>query len=312
MREGEFEAGSIPNIVSFAFEKITPPSPLYITRDDFLIISAMSGFGAETVTIAARLLLPYPPLPGQPGPSGKPFKSPILGGPAYISTLVQQLSIALSFTFTQISLQLAEGFLLSVAAVRSQGGTRGECFAEGHIRRGGSVSGTPMLPLFGDYLDVFRPAGWPFGRVSSPVEGPGAINFQTVANPLPGADWVFVVPSNSRMQILSFQAQLATSATAGTRIPRVRIRSGATNPVYLAASQQGIPPSTTVQVSAGQGQVASVVDTTTINLPLPGLTFLDGNGLNGVNTLDVTTLALAAGDQWSSIRIGVQQWVEGI
>lgn len=308
LQPGEFSSISRPNVVTFGFEGIGPPSSLYIQRDDQLAIEAYTALPTnDTVTIIARLLLPVAPTPGQPA-SGADLMAP--APPTQGSTIVQiqaQLIPVQNSGAVKAIVPLAEGYLLSVAASSLSATSRGDTFVRAWITRPPIVSGNPSGAevLFGDYVAQFAPVGWPFGRAVHPTEGPGELTSMSVGNPAAGSDWSLVVPNNNRWRIQSWNAQLVTAAAVANRIVRAQIKNTAGVVVWQAAPSAVIPASQTVQVCASDVSALSVADPGTISLPLPAPTMLLTN-----MSLGVSTTALQAGDQWSSIRVMTETWID--
>lgn len=308
MKPDEFASGSIPNVVSFAFQNIGPPSPLYIQRDDVLVVEGISAI-ADSLNVVARLLLATPPIPGQPDtqlPPGAKITGMVGGTP--IVTIGPTFKIPANNTAALVTIPLAEGYLLSLAVAAVTGSTiRGQTFVRAWIARGPASVTNPNagLLLTADYVVKGQPTTWPGGRVISSVEGPGNLAVETVANPAAGADWSLAITTQQRWRIAALNAQLLTSAAAGNRTVRLQLKDSGAVVFYQSAPSANIPASTTAQVSAGPGQVTSTVDATTINVTLPGTPYL-----TQTMTLAVSTLGLLAGDQWSAIRVATEEWMD--
>src|SRR5260370_7366021 len=65
MQPGEFVGAALPNIVTFGLDRVAPPSPTYIQRDDVLAFWITSSV-VETITFNWRQLLAPFPRGGQP------------------------------------------------------------------------------------------------------------------------------------------------------------------------------------------------------------------------------------------------------
>lgn len=303
---GEFAGVSVPNVVTFGFRGIGPPSPLYISRDDQLFVQAgdFQPLGTQTVTFTARLLLPVAAPLGQPDAGVSVSPAPPVQG-ANIVTIVTQIAATQSGMSAAQAVPLAEGYLLSLTAANSGAAQRGQIFVRAWISRGApayqSLNAATML--LADYCTSTAAVGWPNARVLYPTEGPGNLRSITVANPAAGADWSLLQGVNRRWRVQSWAAQLVTSATAGNRIVRARVLDPGGSIIWQAAAQQTLAPSLTAVVSATTGQVTSTIDTLSLNVPLPGALFLSNQC-----TLSVNTTALSATDQWSAIRVYVEEW----
>lgn len=303
-----FVQAARPNIVTFGFEKISPPSLVYIQRDDVLLIQVGLGTTADNVVLNTRILLPFQPNAGQPDqPQGGVVPTdPRLGG----STIIfgqQILNAGAAPGVTLFTIPLMEGYLLSVSATAASLIQRGQVFVRGWLVRGGTLLNARGvgLPLFADYTTTFHPVGWPYGRNVFETEGPGQLFTATVTNPAAGADWSYVQANNSRGRVQSFAATLTTSATVASRIVRVQVTDSGAAVQWQGVAQANIPASTTAVVAGGPGQFTSTTDPTTQNVPLPGLVMLGAQW-----TIRVSTLNLQAGDQWSLIKFGIEQWLD--
>src|SRR5712691_5868344 len=134
-----FRSNTVPNVTTFQFQNVAPPSSLYIQRDDLLVVEVADFSGPHTVQVQGRVLLaplPQSPQPGTPVDPNAPPSSPrsnviepftgtvatLAGGP--VSTL--------------LTLPLAEGYLLSVTVVETSQSTaqRGLVFVRAWINRG--------------------------------------------------------------------------------------------------------------------------------------------------------------------------------
>src|SRR5215472_12084779 len=134
----EFQSQSQPPFVAFKFQDISPPSTLYVQRDDLLIVQFASFQASETVTINGRLLV---------SPVGSTAS---VNNVIPISQTFPQAGGA--FAINQATITLAEGFLLGLSATCSVASTRGQTFCRVGIQRGGGTTWLTGIPLFADYL----------------------------------------------------------------------------------------------------------------------------------------------------------------
>lgn len=303
-----FISASQPNVVSFGFKGIDPPSPLYLQRDDVLVLE-VQGNVPVTISINGRLLLAPAPRGGQPQPPETAGQAVV---PLDVAAVIQPFQTAFRYTSVvgatqQIIVPMWEGYLLSVSVTDGGSSQRGVTFVRAFIARAPTtpLAPFPVYPLFSDYTTQNHVIGWPGGRTVYSTEGPGQLAISTVGNPAAGADWTLTVPLNFRDRIQSFNAQLVTSATVANRIVRVQNISGLGGIIWQSAAQQAIPASTTAQVSGSSTNVPSITDPTTVNLALPSPDFLRSG-----DKLAVSTVGLQAGDQWSNITVELEQWVD--
>lgn len=313
MRPDEFTSGSTPNIVSFSFDRIAPPSEFYVQRDDVLAIEAVSQLATDAITVTARLLLPYAQAAGQPGhppPSGVPG-GPIVG-PGYIQTIQQTFQLTAARVETFQTIALAEGYLLSLTVLANTAGTLGDTFCRVFVNRGRFVLNqqNPAALLVSGYPSALEPIGWPWGVYTRSADGLGKIFGYQPANPGAGLDFSVATNSVGRTRLQSFTALLTTSAVAGNRIPLFRVTISGF-PAFQVTVQDPTPEvaSTVVRytigpgtsILRGAGAIGTEVD---VSLALPGPLFG-----TGVVTIASTTQGILGGDQWSNLGIVTEEWL---
>jgi hypothetical protein len=301
----KFRSTSLPAIVSFGFDKIGPPSPLYVQRDDLLLIEAASAV-VETVQFNIRMLNAPFPQGGQPDDlvEGKMHGTLPLTGVVEPSSQTINFITATPNNLINQTVPLAEGYLLAVSAVATNSRSRGIVFARAMLIRGsaGFVSQNAFQVLFADYPTNNAPVGWPNGRVLHPSEGPGAIVRASTGNPAAGNDFSFIPADALRWRIQSLKATLTTSATVANRIVHALVTDAGGAVYWNEPAITAQVASTTVQYCFGPGLT-----------PQPTV---DGVAVIGVPSnliiaqrhqiLSATT-ALQAGDQWSAINMGIEQ-----
>lgn len=308
--DGEFASGSVPNVVTFAFDGIDPPTAFYIQRDDVLVLEGFSTIANDILTLTARVLLPIKSLGGQPGSAEPQPTAPAMGG-NNIVTIQRTLLPLTGGLFTATQIPLTEGYLLSVSITGSTATQRGMTFARAFIVRGtplvaNAFPNTTMM-LVADYVTGSAAIGWPAGRTVYPTEGPGNVSSWNVGNPAAGADWSKTIGSGTRWLLRSLNAQLVTSAAVANRVIRSQLLDGGGNLVFQGAPSAVVPASTTVQVTANTNMAISTVDGTTIAVPLPVTPVLSAGF-----RVQVNTLALQAGDQWSNIWLYYEGWLDTV
>jgi hypothetical protein len=310
MRPGEFLAGSIPNTTAFNTTSVGPPSSLYIQRDDVLVVQASSSSASEVVTINGRLLLANMPRGGQPDNAAIDPNIAAAASTSVIVPIAMTIRPGATRTVTTQTFQLAEGYLLSLGSLAAIAITRGQTFVRAFISRGGSALIQPSQLLFADYVTTQIGAAYPNGRVTAPIEGPGFVYLFAGTNPGAGANWSVSVPANARWRVRSIGALLTTSATVINRQVGLHIAVGG-NIVFTGAASVAIPANTPAVVTAVALNPFAPLDTTRIYLPLPPDLYLTGaSGL--VQTISSEATNLQAGDQWSSINLLVEEWLDNI
>jgi len=273
------------NEVLFAQDGVQPPSPLYITRDDRLFISARNSVAGVTLLVRGRLML--------------------ASGEVVIQqwALVPTSDRALSF----IIVEMAEGYLLNLVAFPSVStARRGQCFTQLVLIRGGATNVEATAQLAAGYAVTGSALIWPYGTNSNPTDGGGVMRAILGTDPAAGAEVVETVPTGARWRLLAFVAQIIASAAPATREPRLIIDDGVTS-AFLAAVSNALLANGIVQLSATLGvnpQQFTVSNVTDV-LPLPEMPML----LPGWRIL-TSTINLQAGDNWGAPNLYVEEWIE--
>lgn len=305
----DYKPAGPANDVTFALHAVAPPSPLYIQRDDQLVLEGVTVNANDSIIITVRQLLAAPQYPGASAYNAAQA-APVNPGSYPIVTTQQTMLIPSQNVLAFVTIPLVEGYLLSVSlSLGITGATqRGATFARCWINRGKSQSFQPnaALMLIADYPTSQHSVSWPYGRVLYPTEGPGAMaQLQQVA-PGAGADWTFTLPIFNRLRLQSLAVVFTTAAAVANRIPRLQLRDPAGTLIWQAAPQAVQPASTAVQYSAAGVNAPSVVDATTLNWPLPANTILEGG-----STVGTSTLAIQAADQYGITKLNGELWVSG-
>lgn len=198
-----------------------------------------------------------------------------------------------------------EGFLLScITSLVSGNANRGQCYVRARIQRNTGAPVLPIVRLLAGYLtDDYSPS-FPFGKIESPLEGPGMLRSITGTNPAAGVEILETVPTGAVWQLHAFVATLVTDGTIATRRPRFFIDDG-TNTVYLAAWPGSVALSTTYQLVIAEtglssgNVVAEELQTLWLNVRIPA----------GYR-LQTIVQALQAGDNWGAPQLYVEEWLE--
>lgn len=304
----DFKSTSLPAITRFKWTDVDPPSPLYVLRDDVLLLQAIpgQGVGNDSVTFNYRFLRVPEVQGGQPSDLGKP------GGPrgvvdyGIIDTGVDVINTTANGVVVSKTRTLGEGFLLSLSASGSTAPQRGDMFARAVLIRGGGTFANAAQLLFADYVTTFQAAGWPGGRALNSAEGPGALRALVVGAPGAGADWSMTVPLATRRKVTSFTATFTASAAAANRNINVIVDNGAG---ALVLFQDDVLVTVTanqvVSVNGCQTNVPTGIIATELFVVLPpGLT------LPPQFRVRSSTANIQAGDQWSAITMLVEDLID--
>lgn len=136
------------------------------------------------------------------------------------------------------------------------------------------------------------PRGWRF-RPPSPQVVP-------LERPVAAADWLWKSETGHLLSLGSAHATLTTSATVATRIPRLQVVDSATHVLVSFQVPAIITASKAVEITWARGVGRSDATGTNVLISSPDLIFPPNC------TVRTTTVALSAGDQWSSITLLVE------
>lgn len=303
--DAKFTTGAFSSQVTFGFSNITPPSPLYIQRDDLLAVQVVSFIpgGVEGVTVNLRLLLPTGPRPGQPD-------SPQVVAteePGITNQTIQNTQFVVPLAVGTKLFNLSEGYLLSISAVAAAATQRGQTFVRVWVQRGSSIFNVAQasLPLFSDYVTIVQPAGWPFGRLIHPQEGPGCLVAASVGNPAAGADWVYTQPAFTRARIIGTSATFTAAAAVANRQTQLVIDTGAPPDLVTGIPNQVVVANAVVKVSGTTAPVSASANVPDVSVGLPAETIIGQGSRVRSNTVNIQ-----AADQWSNIRLFLEQWID--
>lgn len=270
-----------------------PPAPAgltsgvlseWVTPDDLLLIQVRNALAGVTLSVGARA---WNPVDG-------------------VKEFNQDITPTSDRSQNTFSVQLYYGWLVS-AAIRATAGSprRGQTLATLSIARPPATAFRPKMILAQDYVTTQYGPLWPGGRQSLGVEGPGMLYSQAVATPGAGADWVQTVPTGARWLLHGIYATLATAIAAGSRQPLLVIDDG-TNKLVAQDTAQTQAASLTQDWSWGPGVITTGVvqgGVHVVGLPFPVPMFA------GWRVRPITG-AIQAADQWSAIRLAVEEWLE--
>lgn len=298
-----FTSAFIPKLVSFAIDGISPPSTLYIERDDVLQLYATTDQTIEQVIFRVRFLPAAADQPGQPGTATASPADQLKAKVQTIKIVEQRFAFPILPGITVKDLNLGEGYLLSVSAVCTSAQDRGRTYAGAQLVR--STPGNPIQvqQLFADYITSQTATTWPGGRMLHPSESTGFSKSFNVVNPAAGADFVMVVPAGLRFQAKSFSATFVASASVATRNISVIVDDGA-NIVWQTDVTAGVTAGQTVAVSGTTTNAAVGIVATTLFVVIPPGLYLPAGWRIRTNTANIQ-----GGDQWSNIWFAIEQWL---
>jgi hypothetical protein len=269
--------------VRFAVQDISPPSTLYIARNDSLIVDwwDRQGLGAE---LNGRIL--------RPDGEVTPFSQ-------------QLVTTGTAGDRNRVRIELTEGFLLSVCAapLTPIEPARGQLFIRAVLWRGTTASGAPVATVMSDYVTADYYPSWPHSALRNSLDGRGRVGGVAVADPAAGSDWSYTLAAGQYWRLEGLRARLVTDATVATRLPQLEILPGG----FLCILTRGTNAHTaslTVDYTAGDWGIRSAATEALQYWPVPSdIRLREGN------VIRVVTANLQAGDQWSLIAIGAEEWI---
>lgn len=286
---GEYAPIAPPNLVTFALQRVGPPSPIYIQRDDVIGITAVSIQNGEVLNVNGRFLR---------------------ASDGVIVPFTYSFSMGNSFNVRQFTFALGEGYLLALNCNTTQAQRRGQTFVSCSLMRGKIVlspSQGLFQILFQDYCHQNTFTGWPGGMIGDALSGVGAPNSYGGSNPGAGADFTVLAPSSSVFyfaSVLYVQATLTTSATVANRLVNLQI-AGLTQQHFGAISAIAASATVTLTWAAGASAYTDALG----NQHMPLTSVVQCSGSPGTAFANSTTTNLQAGDQWSAITVGVIEYV---
>ena len=270
-------------LVSFRRHHVLPPTGLYVTVDDVLVLTALSPIYTLQVNVSVRLLTPD----GQVIPQYYNFANMVASGNAY----------------TRI-MRLAEGYVLS-ATLETPLMPAGAAFVMLSVKRGtGSQDATQGDLLVSGSPGVSWQIGYPQSTPVTPSSVVGMTRSFSVANPAAGADFYIGMQAGTSTMPISVTANFATSAAVGNRIPALVLTDGPGNVLFSGVCVLAQAASLTWTYTWSAQPVTPPTGGTQNQGPLPpGMRIPSGGFIKSV------TAGIQAGDQWSAIQMTITQYV---
>lgn len=285
MQQGEFTPSAPANYVKFNVSDVPPPSQFYLQRDDTIAILAVSDFASLVLTVSGRLYLPS---------TGdiKPFRQDfVMPGTTY--------------TLATFSINLAEGWLLSLSASTVSGVGVSRTFVKAFTARGTITTADQrnvLQAIFADYVRLNQSTGWPPGRIIGPMDSGSRILPNAIGSPAAGADINLSTNALTRCRPISFAFRLVTSAVAGNRNIAFVFGVGG---VPLFGATASVVASTTTNFKLAQGITAGTDVNGNIQIPLP-----QGMLLPAASNISTITTGKDAGDQWTVQQSSIEEWFD--
>ena len=260
------------------------PNGLYVTGEDYLLVTSINSVASVVVTVGGRTLLPT----GRP----QPFQD-------------RHVAAADRTAATSV-IRLGEGWLQELTAIA--GGatpTLGQTFVRVDLVRGDGAGRNVHATLLQGPITAFQRAAWPGSPVQTTVGLPGALRSLLGTDPAANVEIAETVPTGARWRLLSLRAALVTDANAANREVAITFDDGTT--VY-AEAHSGVnqAASLTRQYTATPGGVRGAAATGTgILIAIPNLL------LPAAHRIATSTTNRQAGDNWGAPQLLVEEWLEG-
>lgn len=261
------------------------PSPVYLTGEDKLRVTAYTNTASVILSVVGRILRPD----STPTPIGETI------APSSARTAVTR-------TF-----QLSEGWLLGLGIAPAAGvSSLGVTWVQVDLIRGDGLAAQLVQSLGYGFITARNNFAWPQSGNQLSTDGPGALRSITGATPAAGGEISETVPSGARWELISISWLLTTSVTVANRSPNLIFDDGSA--VYFRANLvTPIAASLASQNTFGQGlgQFTSANNVRlTSGLPV-------NNRLGAGHRIRTNTDNIQAADQYSAIQYLVREWLEG-
>ncbi len=260
--------------------------PLWVTPDDLLVTRIRNSLAGVTVQTSGRIW-------HTDGSVGEFTYSDVPTSDRAVNNFTRQLEY---------------GWLVSVSATAA--GTlpnRGQTLVSLHVARPPAASFTSKWFLAQDYLTGLNAVLFPYPRVVAGIEGPGRLISFAIGNPALGADWTATVPTGARWRLHGGTATLVTGIGGLSRLPILTVDDGVNKILgipEIPSAAQGASATLVYELNIGDTRNLQVATTEFEGLMPADLVMLAGWRIRMV------TGGITATDQWSAIRLLVEEWLE--
>lgn len=266
-------------------QRLLTPAQLgyYLGRDDQFFVRTWGSVASARVEVRLRWLTP----------EGR------------VMTQLERHAASTDRTAITTVHQGAEGWLLGASAVVvGASALRGQLYCQLGITRGGQPDDDRAQVLIAGYLVTNVALGWPGGQQVSSLDGRGAARSIAVTDPAAGNDWSQAVPAGARWRVYGARATLTTDVTVALRVVHLRVTDGSQILFDWPALTSQAASLTVLYSGASWGVGPATTDgTQAVNLPIDVLLLAGW-------TVEVATTNLQAGDDWNTVRLAVEEWIE--
>lgn len=262
------------------------PSPVYVTGEDHLRVTAYSNTANVVLAVNSRIL--------------RPDSEPIACN--------DTISPGSGRTATQKIVPLSEGWLLGVVVSAGGSSALGATWVSVDLVRGAATGTCQLVQNLGsEYVTLRSPWQWPGTSELLSTDGSGVLRSITGATPAAGAEIAESVPAGARWKLLAFEADLATSATVANRVPGLLLDDGA-NVFAWVSTGVNETASLTWRNSFQSGTSQLSDPTNHVIMTSLGDDLVLGAGFR----IRTSTVNLQAADQYAAPQYLVREWLEGL
>jgi len=264
--------------------------PFVVTGEEYLRLQIVATNLSYPVGIHWRMALPTGQI--------QVFQERVVSDPA-----IERAAVQADFP-------LGAGLILNVGVIGLGVAVQyGHLYARVTLMRGRGAAAVLLGTLLADYITARWGIGWPGSAIRLPSETRNTSIYYTNVAPAAGVEQVIQVPAGANWELLSFNAQLTTDATAGNRTVELRFDDGAAaNLLVLVRAPGTQTPSVAGFWSWVQGLPYETIPAGQVAPRTGGLPI--GLRLRGGARVRTNTTTLAAGDQWGAARWYVRETLE--
>jgi len=274
---------SRPPQYTFEKQRVQPPSPLYVTINDTVVVSIWNSVVGLQVEVTSRLLL----ADGQ------------------IQQNVNILTPTSDRAVREFLLPLAEGVLLNIASASvTPVVRRGACFVSIGLTRELRTGAYRWAELISQYITAGLDVGWPAGVLHDQVEGAGLLRTIAGTNPAAGVEISETVPTNARWKLRGMQFALVTAVAVAARRVIIVVDDGATVVgAFIAVVDQTASQTITYTLCPGGVDQQLALANISIAASAEVLMFQGWR-------VRTSTQLLQAADDYGAPQLLVEEWIE--
>lgn len=197
------------------------------------------------------------------------------------------------------------GYILNlIVLARDADPCIGQTFTRVSIIRGFTGATTVLGVLLQGYVTAQQGLGWPGSPIENSLVAMPVDRFIEGTVPAAGANFSEVVPTGARWQLTGVFASFTTAVGGANRSIQLRTLSPVTSAIYVQPTTQA--PALTYTYSWG-ANLPIAVDPVSQRAQQ---SFRDPTIMIEGESVGSLVTNIAAGDQWSVVRLNVREWLE--